>query len=355
MGRRASNGATVRLKHVHRFTDRHGRVRHYLRLPGAAAISLPGEPGSPAFMAAYQEAVALYAPAEASKSKAAPGSMRDLAERYFQSGRFKNKSERTRYVERRTLERFLATHGDKSAIKVEARHLDAILATMVGTPAAAMDMRKRLRNLFRLAIKLGWRTDDPVRETDTFKLGTWHTWTDDEIRAFQDRWPRETRQRLAFDLLLYSGQRSGDVRRFTWADIRDGVIRVTQEKTGAELAIPVHADLQTTLDIHRRDVGAIVVTEFGKPFSQAGFGNWMADSIKRASLPDQCVTHGLRKAAARLLAEAGCTAHQIRAITGHKSLKEVQRYTDAASQADLAQQAMERVSGGKHGTSILQT
>jgi hypothetical protein len=39
-----------------------------------------------------------------------------------------------------------------------------------------------------------------------------------------------------------------------------------------------------------------------------------------------------RKAAARLLAEAGCTEHEIAAITGHASLREIARYTKAADQ-----------------------
>ncbi|WP_082064366.1 tyrosine-type recombinase/integrase [Brevundimonas sp. KM4] len=55
---------------------------------------------------------------------------------------------------------------------------------------------------------------------------------------------------------------------------------------------------------------------------------------------------GLRKAAARRLAESGCTPHQIAAITGHKTLKEVERYTRAAAQKALAGAAMERVKGG---------
>jgi integrase len=53
--------------------------------------------------------------------------------------------------------------------------------------------------------------------------------------------------------------------------------------------------------------------------------------------------HGLRKAAARRLAEAGCTALQIAAITGHKTLKEVSRYTAAADQGRMARDAMKRI------------
>ena len=71
---------------------------------------------------------------------------------------------------------------------------------------------------------------------------------------------------------------------------------------------------------------SILTTTLGKPLSPAGFGNWMADKIAAANLPDHCVTHGPHKAAARRLAEVGCPAHEIMAITGHTSLAEVQRY-----------------------------
>ena len=69
----------------------------------------------------------------------------------------------------------------------------------------------------------------------------------------------------------------------------------------------------------------------------------MAERIGKAGLPDRCVTHGLRKAAARRLAEAGCSANEIAAITGHASLEEVARYTRAAEQRKLARSAMDRL------------
>jgi integrase len=69
----------------------------------------------------------------------------------------------------------------------------------------------------------------------------------------------------------------------------------------------------------------------------------MADAIAKASLSDRCVPHGLRKAAARRLAEAGCTEKQIAAVTGHTTLKEVARYTRAANQERLAADAVARL------------
>ena len=85
-----------------------------------------------------------------------------------------------------------------------------------------------------------------------------------------------------------------------------------------------------------------MVTEWGKPFAATGFSHWFRFRCDEAGLP-HCSAHGLRKAAARRLAEAGCTQHEIGAITGHLSLKEVQRYTQAADQKKLAAAAMAKV------------
>jgi integrase len=309
---------------------------------------LPGAPGSPEFMAAYNAALAAYAPPETGQSRAKPGSMRDLYERYIKSARFADLAPGTRKTERQRLERFLAKHGDKPAAAVQTRHLDAIFAEMSDRPAAAMNLRKRLRSLFRLAIKLGWRKDDPIAATDTFRTGSHHTWTEDEISLFQGRHARGTMRRLAFDLALYTGQRSGDVRVMKWSDVAGGrFVVAAQQKTGQAVAAPLHPELIKTLDAAERAHLVMITTKWGAPFSQAGFGNWMAESIEQAGLPPRCVPHGLRKAAARRLAEAGCTPHEIKAITGHKSLKEVQHYTEAADREGLAGSAMARVAA--HG------
>jgi integrase len=64
--------------------------------------------------------------------------------------------------------------------------------------------------------------------------------------------------------------------------------------------------------------------------------------------PDQanlhhCSAHGLRKATAAALAEAGATAHEIAAITGHMSLEEIERYTRAARKIKLAAAAIAKL------------
>jgi integrase len=85
-----------------------------------------------------------------------------------------------------------------------------------------------------------------------------------------------------------------------------------------------------------------VMTLRGKPFDPHAFTAWFAEACDKAGLPSACTFHGLRKAACRRLAEAGCTVHEIAAISGHATLKEVERYTKAADQQRLAQAAMAR-------------
>jgi integrase len=129
--------------------------------------------------------------------------------------------------------------------------------------------------------------------------------SDEEISAFEGHWPIGTRERTAFALFLYTGQRLGDVRRMSWRDVEGSTIKVIQGKTTAELWIPLHPGLSAALAAWPRAHMVMLTTRFGEPHSVKELGNWMAATIAQAGLPDRCVTHGLRKAAARRLAEAG--------------------------------------------------
>jgi enterobacteria phage integrase len=177
-----------------------------------------------------------------------------------------------------------------------------------------------------------------------FKSKEIHTWAESEIHQFEQRWPVGTRQRLGFDLLLYTGQRGSDVARMPRPAAGEK-IHVAQQKTGAKLAITVHPELRRSLDACPSGQVAAIVTAYGAPFSIKGFGQFMSDAIREAGLPAACKAHGLRKAAARRLAEAGCSAHEIMAVTGHKTLTEVERYTRAAEQERLNEMAIEKQFG----------
>ena len=129
----------------------------------------------------------------------------------------------------------------------------------------------------------------------------------------------------------------------TWPDVTGSTIRVVQQKTGHKLAIPIHQELLEVLAVAERVHVTIVNTEYGKPYTVDGFSDWMRDAITAAGLPLECQPHGLRKAAGRRLAEAGCTAHEIMAVLGHKTLAEAERYTRDADQSRLATGAIVRL------------
>jgi integrase len=160
-----------------------------------------------------------------------------------------------------------------------------------------------------------------------------------------------TKGRLAFALLLYTDQRRSDVVKMGPQAIQQGVFTIDQGKTEggeeAHLEIPVHPKLREIIDATPTvGVETFLVTHFGRPYTAPGFGNWFRELCDAAGCREVSA-HGLRKATARRLAEIGCTAHQIAAITGHASLSEVQRYTKAADRKRMAREAMAKlVEGG---------
>jgi integrase len=173
--------------------------------------------------------------------------------------------------------------------------------------------------------------------------GGHHTWTEDEIERFEAQHPVGSRERLALALLLYTGQRRGDVIRLGYQHVRGGVLSVRQEKTGTELSIPLHPRLAEIIAGTQRENLTFLVTKRGGPFGAVPFSTWFRKACNAAGLPSRCCAHGLRKAAARRLAEAGCSTFEVAAITGHASLRELERYTKAVAQGKLAASAMAKV------------
>ena len=338
-------------KYVHGFIDRHGKPRFYFRRAGFKKVPLPGLPWSGQFMEAYEQAIAGQpASLDVGAKHTKPGSIRALAISYFQSVDYRSMQARTQRVYRGLIERFSEQAdkdgnklGDKRAALIGREHVVRLLATKADKPEAANQFRKVLRAMMKHAVEIGLRADDPTRDVRAIRVRSdgFHSWSDAEIAQFEKCHPIGSRARLAFALLLYTGQRRSDVVRMGCQHVRDGVLTVRQQKTGTKLSIPVHPTLQAILNAVSDNL-TFLTTQFGKPFTSNGFGNWFRNQCNAAGLP-QCSAHGLRKAAARRLAEAGCTAHEIASITGHASLKQIAHYTRAADQGRLASAAMEKV------------
>jgi integrase len=251
---------------------------------------------------------------------------------------------------RAILERFRAEHGDKPLALLPPKFIALTLSKM--KPFAARNWVKALRGLMQFAVKLGLCESDPTQGVKLARVKTdgHHTWSEVEIELFETTHPIGTEPRLALALLLYTAQRRGDVARMGRQHIRDGVIDVRQQKTGTTLAIPVHSDLRAIIDATPSEHLTFLVGRGGRPLSGNVLSRKFREWCDEAGLPKRCTAHGLRKAACRRLAEAGCSANEIAAISGHASLREVERYTKAADQARMARNAMARGTFGQQKT-----
>jgi enterobacteria phage integrase len=116
----------------------------------------------------------------------------------------------------------------------------------------------------------------------------------------------------------------------TWHQVDDGAC-YRRHKTGVAVDMAISEDLAKALAATPRKHVCVLVTEWGKPFTVDGFSGFMRDAIKSAGITDlSCRPHGLRKTLGRLLADADCSAHDIMAALGHKTLAEAERYTREA-------------------------
>jgi integrase len=323
-------------------TDRHGKRRVRFR-KGFYSTYLAGIPYAGDFMQRYH--VALDGDAqqlqEFKDARVGPGTIDEVIVNFYRSTDFAKLKASTKKVRRNMLERFREQHGKKRVALLTPAHIKAILGDMAERPGAANGLLKALRVLLRHAVDMGLLRDNPARNVRKFAVNTegFHSWTDDDLAAYEARHERGSKAHLALSLLLYTGQRRSDVVRMGWQHINGELLSVIQDKTGVVLRVPMHPRLAATIENMPRNNLTFLLTEAGAPFSAAGFGNWFRDRCNEAGLP-HCSAHGLRKACATRLANAGCTTEQIKSVTGHKTLTEVARYTKAADQERNAKQAL---------------
>ena len=338
----------VQLKYVNQFRDRHGKLRFYFRRPGFKNVPLLGLPGSVEFMETYQAALAGVVPRSKSSVSVKPGTVAALVSAYLNSQAFGNLSPEFQRTRRNILERFVVEHGDKRVALLGRDHVQHMVSAKAATPFAARNFLNSLRALMAYAIKEHLRGDDPTVGVERVRAKTrgFRTWTEEDIAAYRLTHKVGTRARLALELLLNTGQRRSDVVRMGRQHIRDGFIEVRQQKTGTELSIPIHPDLTVIIDATPSEHLTFLVTKDGKPFSAAGFTNWFRECCNEACLQTGTSAHGLRKAMCRRLAEAGCSAPEIMAISGHRSLSEVQHYIEEANQKILARASIDALVTG---------
>lgn len=336
---------TGKLLYVTPFFDRHGKRRWRFRRKGYPHHSFKSPHGTKAFEREY--AACLNADPEPVVLRATiAGSVGDVIARYYSDNAFLDLKPATQKVYRGVLERLRADFADVPIKAFDADRIQRLMTHMRHKPHAAARLRKLLAQLLRVARrgKLVPAGFDPISDTRAPKTsgGGYHRWTEEELTAFEDHYALGTKPRLAFDLLLYGAQRSGDVRFMTRASVAGGRIRLDQSKTNNAVDIPVVPPLQASLEAGPLGKATLVETKYGEPFTEKGFYGMMKKACCAAGIP-HCSPHGLRKAAARRCREAGCTDEEGMAITGHRTAKEYRLYAGSDARPEVADAAMKKV------------
>jgi len=261
---------------------------------------------------------------------------------YYQCLAFRELSPSRQSKRRFILERFRNEHGDKRIATLPSEFIHRVINRK--TPAAARNWIAALRGLLDFAVAEKFRGDNPARGVILPKLKIKHrrAWTDDEIEQYQNTHSIGSKARLAFALGLYTIQRISDVVRMGKQHIRNGELSVRQQKTGAQLTLPIRPELQAILDASPSGHTLFLVTKNGGQYSANDLGEVFRGWCNEAGLSPECTFHGLRATGCTQLADKGCSAHQIAAWSGHTTLKEVERYTRAANQKRLARSAIAR-------------
>jgi len=329
-------------KHCSWATDRHGKRRVRFRRNGVSAY-LTGIPWGEDFMRQYAAALegAQPQPSTIGASRTLPGSINALVVSYYGSPDFRGLKASTATVRKNIIERFRREHGNKPVARLERKHVKEIIGAKSETPQAANHLLKVVRLLLNYAVEIGMIARNPALGVKGYasRGEGFHTWSEAEVAQFEAAYPIGTKERLAFALAIYTGQRISDVVKMGWQHVKDSWIAVRQEKTDNPLMIPMHPELVRILAAVPRSNLTFLVTDRGATFTAAGLSNWFGKRCRKAGLAG--TAHGLRKTAATRLANAGCSTDQIKAITGHRTTKEVERYTRAADQARLAAAALQ--------------
>jgi integrase len=248
----------------------------------------------------------------------------------------------------------LKKSGDERYRDIQKSDIVAGKNARAGTPAQARNFLDAMRGLFRWALEAQHVKIDPtagvknpkrMKNAEGFKK-----WSEEEVAAYHAKWPVGTRERVWFDVLLFTGLRRGDAVRLGCQHIRNGVATIKTEKSGfnIEVSMPIHPNLQVTLDAGPTADLAFICGALGKQLKKETFGNYFKAACKQAGVDeDKKAAHGMRKISATRLAEAGCSEYQLMAVFGWTDPKMAAHYVREANRKMLSRQAFEKLSGTK--------
>jgi integrase len=317
----------VRLKGLNskrkRLADGSYRTYWYAWKGGPA---LPGEPGTPEFMAAYNEAVT-------AKAAIPSGMLLALLLKYQDSDDFLSLADSTRRDYVPLITRIEKSFGDFPLSALSDRRTRGVFMEWRDKIAATSGRRQADYAWTVLARVLSWSLNRGLIGTNPCERGgrlysggrSDKIWTDDDEATFLRSAPAHLH--LALTLALWTGQRQGDLLRLPWSAYDGTHIRLRQSKGGRRVVIPAGAPLKAALDATVKRSTIVLTNSDGAPWSSDGFRASWGKAVKRVGIAG-LTFHDLRGTAVTRLAIAGCTEAEIATITGH-SLRDVRSILDA--------------------------
>jgi len=338
------------------YFDRHQKRRFRFRKKGFST-EIHGEYGSNEFRLNYEKALSGFKSQEIGKPATKRGTINALAVSYYKSPEYVSLKNSTKLTYRREIDRLREDHGHRLVNQMKRQHVIKLLEPLTDRPSARNNRLRMLRMLMNHAVELGWRASNPtsaIKKMRTNKQG-FHTWSDDEVQRFFECHKAGTVAHTAVTLMLHTACARSDVVKLGWQNLKGDRLQYRRQKTEGVSAvlidIPVHPELRSVLDQLPRDKLTFLETTSGRSRTANGLGTSMRKWCDAAGLPE-CAAHGLRKACATRLAEAGATEREIMAWTGHTSPTMVQVYAGKARRGLLADHGFEKLIRNEQGSKV---
>jgi integrase len=331
--------------YLSREVTRHNTVVWYVRRNGKR-IRLRAEFGTPEFDAEYQAAIANTPKRQ--KSDTVAGTLAWLIECFRDTAAWQARSESTRAKWDGLYRQAIKAAGNVLLSAITPKAIRAGLERRAHTPGQAQHFLNAMRALFRWAVKNQFVKIDPtvgIAAPARRRDAGIRPWTEDDVTAYEKRWPIGTRQRVWLDVLLYTGLRRGDAVRLGRQHVRNDIATIKTEKTGTVVTIPILSVLAETLAAGPCGDLSYIAGARGQPMVKSSFSNEFAIACRAAGVRGS--PHGVRKIAATRAANAGATVAELEAIFGWSGGKMAALYTRAADRQRLAKRAMHKLAEQK--------
>jgi len=329
-------------------TDRHGKRRWRFRSTKVKCY-LKGEYGSEEFIREYEIARSGRRPdgKDDKLSRLNPSTFRWLIQSYRASPKFQNLRQTTRHHQSYDFEWILGYIGDLPFASFTLKHVENLMQKK-GGPSAANNIRKRMVALFHYAIRLELMTNNPARVSEKHRENDdgFYTWTDADIERFRDAYPSGTRERLVLELTLNTGAARQDLTRMGRQSIESGRIKYRRGKTEQDGDARIEHELAVELEQVPVDQMLFILDHNGRPFKPRALSQWFTRRVRQAGIA-QGSLHGLRKAAATRLANAGASEREIGAFLAHSGTQQAATYTKKADRTRLTDSALDKLHGTK--------